>query len=70
MVNTCAVVNCKTGYKKRENLIDVFLEQHPLGFPENNPDLFKQWVVFINQKSWKPSKNSSICAKKFQKKSI
>ncbi|XP_065664750.1 uncharacterized protein LOC136086382 [Hydra vulgaris] len=69
MVNTCAVIYCKTGYKKRENRINFIPEKHPLfGFPENNPDLFNQWVVFINRKLWKPTKNSAICAKHFEEK--
>ena len=69
MVNTCAVIYCKTGSKKRESRIDFIPEKHPLfGFPENNPDLLNQWVVFINRKLWKPSKNSAICAKHFEEK--
>ncbi|XP_065682418.1 uncharacterized protein LOC136095597 [Hydra vulgaris] len=69
MVNTCALVYCKTGYKKSENQIDVIPEKYSLfGFPENNPDLFKQWVAFVNQKLWKPSNNSAICAKHFDEK--
>ncbi|XP_065650514.1 THAP domain-containing protein 3-like [Hydra vulgaris] len=69
MVNTCAVIYCKTGYEKRENRINFIPEKQPLfGFSENNPDLLNQWVVFINRKLLKPSKNSAICAKHFEEK--
>ena len=68
MVNTCAVVNRKTCYKTSENRIDIIPVQYLLfGFPENNPDIFKQWVVFVNRKSW-PNKIWLFVLNIFKKK--
>jgi len=69
MVNTCAVVHCKTGYTKRQNKVDVVSEKQPLfSFPVKKTELNKQWIKFVNRKDWAPSKHSGICAKHFEKK--
>ena len=40
MVNTCSIVYCKTGYKKRENKEDKIPEKLPVfDFPDSKPDL-------------------------------
>ena len=68
MVNTCSVVYCKTGYKKRENKEDKIPEKHPLfGFPDSKPDLKANWVL-VSRKSWLPTKNSGISAKHFEER--
>ena len=67
MVNTCSVVYCKTGCKKRENKEDKILEKHPVfGFPDSKPDLKARWVKFLSRKSRLPTKNSGICDKHFE----
>ena len=69
MVNTCSVVYCKTGYKKRENKQDTIPEKHAVfGFPDNRPDLKAKLIKFVSRKSWTPSKNAGICAKHFEDK--
>ena len=67
IANTCSVVYCKTGYKKRENKENKIPEKHPVfGFPDSKPDLKGKWVKFLSRKSWLPAKNSGICAKHFE----
>ena len=67
MLNTCSVVYCKTGYKKRENKEDKIPEKHPVfGFPDSKPDLKAKWVKFVSRMSWLPTKNFGICAKQFE----
>ena len=69
MVNTCSVVYCKTGYKKRENKEDKIPKKHPVfGFPDSKPDLKAKWVKFVYRKSWPPTKNSGVCAKHFEER--
>ena len=68
MVNTCSVVYCKTGYKKRENKEVKIPEKHPLfGFPDSKPNLKANWVL-VSRKSWLPTKNSGISAKHFEER--
>ena len=51
MVNTCSVVSCKTGYKKRENKEDKIPEKHPVfGFPDSKSDLKAKWVKLESRK--------------------
>ena len=67
MVNTCSVVYCKTGYKKRENKEDKIPEKYPVfGFPDSKSDLKAKWVKLESRKSWLPTKNSGIYAKHFK----
>ena len=67
MVNTCSVVSCKTGYKKRENKEDKIPEKYPVfGFPDSKSDLKAKWVKLESRKSWLPTKNSGIYAKHFE----
>ena len=69
MLNTCLVVYCKTGYKKRENKEDKIPEKHPVfGFPNSKPDLKDTWVKFLSRKLWLPTKNSGISAKHFEER--
>ena len=67
MVNTCLVIYCKTGYKKRENKEDKIPKKHPVfGFPDNKSDLKAKRVKFVSRMSWLPTKNSGICARHFE----
>ena len=69
MLNTCLVVYCNTGYKKRENKEDKIPEKHPVfGFPNSKPDLKATWVKFLSRKLWLPTKNSGISAKHFEER--
>ena len=69
MVNTCSVVYCKTGYKKRGNEEDKIPEKHSVfGFPDSKPDLKAKSVKFVSRKSWLPTKNSGICVKHFEER--
>jgi len=69
MVNTCSVVFCKTGYRKRKNKVDAIPENHPVfSFPVKKTEIFSSWVRFVNRKDWKPTKNSGICAKHFEER--
>ena len=67
MVNTCSVVYCKTGYKKRENKEDKIPEKYPVfGFPDSKSGLKAKWVKLESRKSWLPTKTSGIYAKHFE----
>ena len=69
MVNTCSVVNCKTGYKKRKDKKDFIPEKFPVfGFPDNKPDLREKWIRFVNRREWTPGKNCGVCSKHFEAK--
>ena len=69
MVNTCSVVFCKTGYKKRDAKQDSIPEKHPVfGFPKNRTGLYEKWIKFVNRIFWVPSNNSGICCKHFDAK--
>ena len=36
-------------------------------FPLDKPDLLEKWVYFVGKSNWKPSTNSVICEKHFEK---
>ena len=36
-------------------------------FPLDKPDLLEKWVYFVGKANWKPSTNSVICEKHFEK---
>ena len=60
MGRTCAVVGCRTGYKKEEKDDHVTLHV----FPQDR-DLLKEWLRRIARKD-KPSKYSGVCSKHFK----
>ena len=69
MPNTCSVVFCKSGYKKRKDKKWSIPENNPVfSFPFKNLDLLSRWTKFINRKDWVPGKNGEICSKHFQDK--
>lgn len=73
MVNTCALVECHTGYKcKKKSDVEnpVETEKYALfGFPdaENNKELRNIWIRFVRREDFNP-KHSGICAKHFEEK--
>ena len=53
MMNTCAVVNCKTGYKKRQRKVAFIPEKFPeFGLTLENSELNKKYITFVNRKDW------------------
>ena len=69
MVNTCVVVYCKTGYKKRQHETNVISEKFPVSrFPLKNPGLNRKWIRFVNRSDWTPTRSSDICSKHFEEK--
>ena len=72
MVNTCAVVGCKTNYKKRKQNVNFIPDKRPVfSFPVQKPELSelrKKWIKFVNRKDWLPDdyNYSGICAKHFE----
>lgn len=59
MVNKCACVNCKSGYKGKEDNITLHK------FPLQNPDLLKQWLAKISRKNFTPTIHSRVCSLHF-----
>ena len=69
MVNTCVVVCCKTGYKKRQHKIHVIPEKFPVfRFPLKNQELNRKWIRFVNRRDWAPTRRSGVCSKHFEEK--
>ena len=69
MPNTCFVVFCKSGYKKRKDKKCSIPENNSVFFfPFKKPDLLSRWTKFINRKDWVPCKNGEICSKHFENK--
>ena len=67
--NTCSVVFCKFGYKKRKDKKYSTPENNTVFFfPFKNPDLLSLWTKFINRKDWVSGKNGEICSKHFEGK--
>ena len=71
MVNTCALVDCRTGYKKKKSetqtgLIETTEKFALFGFPEDE-ELKNIWIRFVRRKDFNP-KHSGICAKHFEEK--
>ena len=68
MVNKCAVVNCRTGYKfkKRESSF-LLASKAVFSFPKDT-SLEEKWIKFVNRKDWKPSKHLVICMDHFEEK--
>ena len=58
MVNTCAALNCRNGYK---NETEEGTTLHK--FPMQNPDLLKKWLDNLSRANFVPSKNSRVCSK-------
>ena len=68
-VNTCVVAYCKTGYKKRQQKINVIPEKFPVfRFPLKNPELNRKWIRFVNRRDWAPTRRSDVCSKHFEEK--
>ena len=45
MINTCCVVNCTTGYKKRcKQQVLIPQKLAVFKFPKDNPELFEKWI--------------------------
>ena len=61
MVNKCVIVGCKSGYLGNEGISSF-------RFPFGKPVLLEKWAQFVNRANWKPSTNSVVCAKHFEKK--
>ncbi|XP_065671648.1 uncharacterized protein LOC136089526 [Hydra vulgaris] len=60
MVNKCAVVNCRTGYKtQKSESCSLFANKTVFSFPKDT-NLEEKWIKFIKRKNWKPSKRS-VC---------
>ena len=75
MVNKCAVPYCSTGKPVGNVSTDVSDEEKrksysTFHFPVNNDLLTEKWVYFVNKTDWKPSKNSVICERHFEKEYI
>ena len=69
MVNTCVVVNCNSGYTRRENQVDFVPEKVSVfHFPVKKSELNKKWIRFVNRKNWTPPRHSGIFAKHFEEK--
>ena len=63
--HSCSVTYCKTGYERKGQVA----EYHPVfGFTDTKPSLKEKWFRFVNRKHRTPTKNSSICAKRFEEK--
>ena len=63
MVNKCVLYGCKSGYDSGESAASF-------RFPFKNDGLLAKWIQFVNRADWKPSTNSVICSKHFDKKLI
>ena len=69
MVKTCVIVNCRTGYKKRQHKVSYIPEKFPVFcFPLKNQELNKKWITFVNRKDWTPTQYGGICSKHFEER--
>ena len=68
MPNTCSVVFCKSGNKKRRQEVEHYGKQPCIFLSFKKPDLLSRWTKFINRKDWMPGKNGGICSKHFEDK--
>ena len=73
MVKVCALVGCRTNYKKQDDKVRVLANKESVfHFPDKTrkPDLYRKWVRFVNRESWAPKSSAGICAKHFDSKFI
>ena len=71
MVNKCLSFDCKAKYDSQKNTQSV-VEDAKLAtfhFPNltKRPELHRKWVRFVNRSEWKPTSNSVLCEKHFEK---
>ena len=64
MVNKCVVFSCSSGYYANREKVSTF------SFPLGKSDLLEKWVKFVKCNDSFPMKNSVLCIKHFDKKSI
>ena len=71
MVNKCSVPYCSTG---KPGAISADEKPHrsvsTFHFAVHNAPLTEKWIYFVNKTEWKPSKNSVICEKHFERQYI
>ena len=68
MGKVCALVNCRSNYKKQESKVRVLANKETVfHFPDKTkkPDLYRKWIRFVNRESWNPKSSVGICAKHF-----
>ena len=73
MGKLCALVDCRTNYKKQEDKVRVVANKESVFlFPNKvkKPDLYRKWIRFVNRHSWEPKQSIGICAKHFDSKYI
>ena len=73
MGKLCALVDCRTNYKKQEDKVRVVANKESVFlFPnkDKKPDLYRKWILFVNRDSWEPKPSIGICAKHFDSKYI
>jgi len=62
MFKVCALVGCRTNYKKQDDKVRVLANKESvLHFPDKTrkPDLYRKWVRFVNRESWAPKSSDS-----------
>ena len=71
MVNKCASFDCKAKYESQKNTqrADEDTKLATFHFPNvtKRPELHRKWVRFVNRSEWKPTSNSVLCEKHFEK---
>ena len=73
MGKLCAADGCRTNYKKQENGVRIISNKETIfSFPDcaKKPDLYRQWIRFVNCNNFEPKPSIGICSKHFDQKLI